>query len=865
MKGADLSCFDGSRFFFLRDYGLPAATTLDIAEDATGAIWIGTENGVYRFWNGQVAEIGKGSASSVVPISPDVVAAVMGPPGRTVADRSSVLVRFERVGGGWKAKTVAPLDSPGPLTMDRQGSLLYPWPLQGWKEIRSADVANWRSGMQLAIAHHPANYPVNAGDMKIMRDRDGCVWLGAGGGAGSNTYSCDGHTFFAPLGGEKLRADFHEAPDGTIVLRGDSVLAVGRKGSFRVAKPANGLPGLSDAVPASDGTVWLAGSTGLYRFASPFRLEYWTAREGLLPAPWSITRSVDRIYVGVTGAIMVLSADRLRLDSFAILKGGGSVTGLAGAPDGSLMVSAMAGVPIRVTPLGRGLARTDPSAYGGMRLLRTPEDEIWLSGNSLSRVVRQGVTSRLENHPLETHPSANILAIKYEPYTRKLWSCYHGGAVVRDENGRWREITTRDGLLVNDCWSLAPLANGDVWYAYMGAPAIGLIRTDSAGKVSVRQYGRPEGVTGSDAIELDGNGRLWREGTYVASPAEAETANWLKLDESDGLPAASINSGSYFNDSDGSLWWGADNDLVHYTPPDDLVTPTFAPKVFLSAFSWNGSAPRLAEAVGDLPHNATLTAHIGSLQFDRRNALRIRYRLLPEQAKWIETKSLDLPLGVLSAGAHTLEVQGRIFTGPWSGTVRRSISVMPPSWLTAPYFLTYSLAGAILFASVYLLRRKRRWEEQALMPDLGKWRLGAVMPESYDLGDTPLDGRFQVGELLARGGFASVMAGYDLVEKRRCAIKIFRSEVGIKRAWCAVLSRRWRRCGRCGIRTWWRFMRMGLRRRARRIWRWNLWRGRICGTFCRRVRCRGRAPGGCWRRLPALWMRFMNAAFAIGM
>ncbi len=82
LKGADLSCFDGSRFFFLRDYGLPAATTLDIAEDATGAIWIGTENGVYRFWNGQVAEIGKGSASSVVPISPDVVGGCDGPAGQ---------------------------------------------------------------------------------------------------------------------------------------------------------------------------------------------------------------------------------------------------------------------------------------------------------------------------------------------------------------------------------------------------------------------------------------------------------------------------------------------------------------------------------------------------------------------------------------------------------------------------------------------------------------------------------------------------------------------------------------------------------------------------------------------------------------
>jgi len=63
------------------------------------------------------------------------------------------------------------------------------------------------------------------------------------------------------------------------------------------------------------------------------------------------------------------------------------------------------------------------------------------------------------------------------------------------------------------------------------------------------------------------------------------------------------------------------------------------------------------------------------------------------------------------------------------------------------------------------------------MPDLGKWRLGALMPESHDLLGTTLDGRFEVGDLLARGGFASVMSGFDRTEQRPCAIKIFRGEV----------------------------------------------------------------------------------------
>ena len=163
-------------------------------------------------------------------------------------------------------------------------------------------------------------------------------------------------------------------------------------------------------------------------------------------------------------------------------------------------------------------------------------------------------------------------------------------------------------------------------------------------------------------------------GTYVAEAGDAEDGKWLELDQSDGFPANGMNTGSVFVDSDGSLWWGADNNLVHYTPPSDLVTPRFAPQIFVSAFSWDGAPPRLAEAVGALPHGSKVTAHIGSLQFDRRNALRIRYRLLPEQPSWRETRSLDLALGKLSSGAHTLEVQGRVFTGPWSVVLHRAAS-----------------------------------------------------------------------------------------------------------------------------------------------------------------------------------------------
>ena len=64
-----------------------------------------------------------------------------------------------------------------------------------------------------------------------------------------------------------------------------------------------------------------------------------------------------------------------------------------------------------------------------------------------------------------------------------------------------------------------------------------------------------------------------------------------------------------------------------------------------------------------------------------------------------------------------------------------------------------------------------------MLPDLAEWRLGALLPEVHDLTGAVLDSRFEVGALLARGGFANVMAGYDRERKQPCAVKVFRGEV----------------------------------------------------------------------------------------
>jgi len=780
LGGAQLTCFDGTRFLPLRDYGFPSVGSHDIAEDPSGAIWIAADTGVYRFVKGRVESLAKAAAVSVIPATPDVAVALAAPLGHGLPTTSATLLRFKRAGDKWQSETVATLDTAGPLTRDPAGMLLFPLPGKGWAEMRLDDLVHWQPGNQPHVIRHLRN-PFPIGPLKVMRDRAGCIWWGY---SGAVEYNC-GHGFHvAPYLGAETQSSLHEGPDGSMTLWGFNLLAAGRPGSFHVATTTNGLAGPEDAIFARDGTIWLGNAQGLYRFASPFRIESWTVHEGVASAPWSFARSGGRMFAGLDRRLVKLSADRLRWEAFATFQESGSVSSLLGIHDGHLVAGFISRGAVELNAHGRVVARTDAAQFRspGMRLARASDGKIWIGGSLLGQFQRRGSTLEFQNHPLATQPSANILAVKYEDHTRQLWACYAGGAVVRDANGEWREITQRDGLLTNGCWSLAPLPNGDVWYSYYRSPAIALIRPGANGRVAVRQYGLASGIPepANDTMDADHRGWLWRAGEqaiYVADPAEAEAGQWLQLDQADGFPANDMNTGSVFVDDDGSLWWGADNDVAHYTPPPDLVHPKFAPQVFVSAFSWDNNPPRLAEAVSNLPHGSKIVAHIGSLEFDRRNALRVRYRLLPEQSAWRETRTLDLPLGSLSRGSHTLEVQGRVFTGPWSTTVRRSFTVLPPAWLAWPFVTAYLVSGAGLATGGYALHRRRRREKATLLPDLTAWRLGALLPEVHQLSGLLLDGRFETRGLLARGGFANVFSGYDREQQQRCAIKVFRGEI----------------------------------------------------------------------------------------
>jgi hypothetical protein len=285
---------------------------------------------------------------------------------------------------------------------------------------------------------------------------------------------------------------------------------------------------------------------------------------------------------------------------------------------------------------------------------------------------------------------------------------------------------------------------------------------------------------------MDARGRWWwgTNGLYIANANSARQGNWIRLDQRDLAGPEVLPEERYGFETapDGSIWLGTQVGVLHFSPPEDFATNFPAPNVYVAGFSGGGVPPTLADAIAEIPRAADLTAHIGMLQFDRRGAVQLRYRVLPDQPDWKLSNTFNLALGKLHWGKHRLQVQAQLATGAWSQVAQQTLEIPWPGWLTWPAWLLYGIGGTGIGFGARQWWRRREYERNLPLPDLRAWRLGALAPETEALIGTVVDERYEIGHILSVGGFATVARARDLKEDTLCAIKIFRFELG-DRAW----------------------------------------------------------------------------------
>jgi hypothetical protein len=808
-------------------------TATAMMEDDEGALWVGAEEGVFRFDGTRFLKIDLGLGNkehivrSVAKAKDGSVWATSvaglhrirmraGQPADVSRQRESfgigvdiwreIVAHVEGDGNG--GELAVGLYENGRLRMHRYSSVYFSGPPRFAADgslvgacgdavcvIAPASVAAAARGE----APRPTRYHLpmkSPGRTAALQDREGCLWFRSALRAG---YRCPADTGF-----QMLAMDLAEAtqfnylgldPLGEIWLLSDGgLVSHGRPGRFQTLDRRRGVPRHVECLAQlTDGSIWMGGVGELFRFIPPERLEHWTERNGLTLSGLVVRRGGNgAILVGGSHGLLRLSADRSRWEPFGDQRLMRFVSKIFPSPLGTTLVaSALTGV-MELDGEGAVLHRSPRAESTGEQTQPT----------GLNRP--SATTSRLltEGSSVLYASSRDGLNIRQESdFARddqgRLWNCTTNGLIrVDSRTNQWTTWRTQDGLLYDACRSVAVAPDGrEIWQIYQ-INAMSRLRFNTPDRFAATHYrGDTErGLHFAQFIQFDQRGWLWRGGAgiHVADSGRDRLENWITLNEQDGVPETQPDLGrSFFGDRDGSIWILSPDRLIRFVPPADLFSRKRTPSVFLA------SAPARERLRG-----APVRFEFGSLYYELRNQLRFRYRLGSDQP-WVETRETAVSRSDLPPGEYRFQLAARVAPyGEWTAPIVYPFQITVPAWQSPWTAGAFGLSGLTAAAGLWAMRRKRQLaylrQKQAFrlaidqpgipvapdvqrllrhaqtsphLPDLSPWTSAGVwrQPIPRCVGE-----RFEVESQVAAGGFAAVYAARDRQRGgARSAIKIF--------------------------------------------------------------------------------------------
>ena len=770
-----------------REEGLDNLALIALAQDSRGALWAGTEGGLYRNRGAGFERFG----SEAGILDPQIHAIHEDTTGRLWVAGASRLYR--RAGGaesdGFVAVTSAGADIPsiegqriagtadGDVLISSRGRLL-----RARRGLGDHDWVVTQVFDERAIRERPALGAVHA----VFSSSGFGTWFGCGSGlcqlvgrevqalgpregVPDDTWEAifvdresrlwvrgyrhvrvltAGTAAFAArdIPGQSGVASpmlgFAQDRDGDIVTRADRGVARWADGRWNVFDADNGLPpyGVSALLVDREGLLWLGTrGSGLLRWIGYGEWESWTDRQGLRSTlVWDTLRaSPRRMLVANDDATMVIDQDTGALTPWpseaAAQK---QVNTLVRAPDGAVWAASYSGE----------VTRTDRHGARKVVALLPVSARLYVDGRGRIWALTSEGIYRIEGRAgAETAHKGTDAALPAERYSDAT-ECGDGSLYVVSSQGlyrfrddRWARVIIDDGRAQRGLATVACSPDRRLW---VGGTLPGLLELDVGGapdagadRGRVRSWWtRP--VISSEQISFvrfDPRGWLW-----VGTDRGVDIFNgarWRRLTLAEGLLWDDTSDGGFRADADGTVWIATSRGLSHHLRPETLFSP---PRLEVRIESVTvGSSPLALGADNAVPWSrSALTVAFLSPGFRFDRTLRYRYRLHGIDEDWQETAARSLRYPALPAGEFRFELQAMdVATGAASPVVGFSLRVLAPWWRTPPFFAALALAALGAAFLIYRLRTRAMVREKRRLETLVAERTRELVSEKRELAE----------------------------------------------------------------------------------------------------------------------------------
>jgi len=477
------------------------------------------------------------------------------------------------------------------------------------------------------------------------------------------------------------------------------------------------------AIQDREGTYWLGlGGNGIQRWQGEGRWSGWTDAEGLPDnVVWAELRDYQqRLWVGTNDGVAMWDEEKHRFRVWKETSGlnGSMARTLALAADGSIWVLCHPG----------GLTRFDPRTLQPEKVTTRwpditwigpgPDARLWISGPHFLQVLERSAPPfvfRDAGAPREIVDGVSTFAMAAGGV---VWTGGHNG-LGRYDGKSWSLYTTKDGLLSDGLFGVAPVDGNEVWVHYSDAPGVTRFRLNSQ-KAEGKHFSQQDGLLANEVFMLgrDQAGKIWVGGSQGLTRIALDQST-RRYRHDDGLIWDDQSEGGFYAEADGTILFGTSGGLARFDPHAEKAVPPPAFNVVITAAQLGGQE-RLGDGSPEATHKEnSLRAEFSALSYRNPTSLRCRSRLSGLEGEFTETLAREVRYASLAPGNYTLEISCETGTGTKSLPASFSFRVLPAWWQTwwarflGIAFLAFALHGVLRFRT-YALQKDRRRLEQAV-------------------------------------------------------------------------------------------------------------------------------------------------------
>ena len=313
----------------------------------------------------------------------------------------------------------------------------------------------------------------------------------------------------------------------------------------------------------------------------------------------------------------------------------------------------------------------------------------------------------------------SILRIQFSTHALingQYWIGTTEGLIVLDSLAQREEKNLLSNYYIK---CITQSADGRIWIATTG----GLFEFDGFNQINKHDVstGLPNDFV--YGVLEDKSGFIWISHNKGLTRINPSDNSYLHFGLEDGLQSNEFNTGSFFKDGDGYLYFGGVGG-INKIDPDRLTNETIYPQMAITQINVLDEALVSDTAYNELKRlhlsykQNTISLDFTALDFLASSGARYSYRLVGYDPNWIESGDRHFArYANLPAGDYTFQVRASLNGAPWGDNIRSlKIYVAAPFWQKAWFYILMSLFGLGAFVLVVwgIIRAQGRRLKQEL-------------------------------------------------------------------------------------------------------------------------------------------------------